>query len=109
MKIVPDGLPFAGQLFSFKVDGDLKPIMVQVYIASELHYEADCPDPPCHEMTMIPVTSQDTVLQIVIRDRSGGRLAKSFIIGPPGGTLSVGGKVAPRGDGGVAPAPGANI
>ncbi len=97
MQIDELGLPYSGGYFRFEIQGIVKPIRIQLFIAGKLHFKGECPDPPCHEMTMIPIGSQGSVLQIVATDGSGAKLEKSFIIGaskkmPTGG----GGKVPQR-------------
>jgi hypothetical protein len=101
MQINERDLPQAGEHFFFSVDGGITPIRIQVFIAGTLHYEGECPDPPCHEMTMIPARSQGSVLRIVTTDKSGARFERSFTIGASGGMPFGGGGTVPQHGGGM--------
>ena len=102
MQIDERDLPYSGEDFYFTVDGGVRPIRIEVFIADKLHYETECPDPPCHEMTTIPIyATKGSVLRIVATDSSGARFERSFTIRASGGMPSGGGGMVPQPGGGT--------
>lgn len=76
MEIDTKTLPMAGELFQFDIEEETGQIKVDVYLDSELLFQHDCDDPPCHEMLIIPEHAHGSTLEIRTLDAIGN--AKSF-------------------------------
>jgi hypothetical protein len=75
------GLPRAGQAFRFTVSGTSERTAIEAYIGTKRVLQAECPDPPCHEVVPIPEDARGLILRIVATDSSSNRIEQEFRIG----------------------------
>lgn len=80
MKIEPLGVPYAGEKFEFTIKGDKKPTSLEAYIDRRQILSTDCPDPPCHEMLIVPQGTRGADLLIVARDADGNSVERVFTV-----------------------------
>ena len=75
-----DGLsePVAGKEFNFRVTGDARPLRIEILIGRVRVMESECPDPPCHEMVLIPRQAGGAEILIIARDRLGNVEQRKF-------------------------------
>ncbi len=74
------GLPVAGKQFDFVIASAVGKTTIELYIDASLILEVDCPDPPCHESIIIPISTRGSMLRIVASDASGNRAKREFTI-----------------------------
>lgn len=95
MQIEELGPPYAGELFRFTVTGGTRPTHIEVYIDRRQILSTDCPDPPCHEIIVVPPGTRGADLWIIARDAHGNTEQIRFTVGESdtsaGGMMSVAG------------------
>jgi hypothetical protein len=79
MNIEAIGEPYPGRTFSFTVHSDSGRVTIAAYINQSQVLKADCPDPPCHEMVLIPETAFGQLL-VVATDSRGVSEQRVFSI-----------------------------
>jgi hypothetical protein len=80
MNIEALGEPNPGQTFNFTVRGGVGKVTIAAYInESQVVFQTECPDPPCHEMVFIPEYASGQLL-VVATDSSGIRAQRVFNI-----------------------------
>lgn len=99
MRIEVQGQPTAGRMFRAVVYDGIGVTSTTAAIDGVAVFKSDCPDPPCHEVFMIPMDAVGTTLTIEAKDSKGNRARASFTIVPdttgtpmpsPGGAASIG-------------------
>lgn len=87
--------PFAGEGFHFTVSGGVKPVRIRVYIDRVQVLDDDCPDPPCHEMVLVPHGTRGSELWVIATDALGTMTERRFSVGDSdtnaGGMTAAGG------------------
>jgi hypothetical protein len=88
MRIEVQGQPTAGRMLRAVVYDGVGVTSTTAAIDGVAVFQSDCPDPPCHEMFMIPSDAVGAVLTIEAKDSKGNRDRASFSIVPSttGGT-----------------------
>lgn len=81
MEIEELGLPYAGERFHFTVTQGTGLTNIEVYIDRKELLSKDCPDPPCHEMILVPPGTKGADLWIIARDTHGNTEEKRFTVG----------------------------
>ena len=71
MKLEHKGPAVAAQLFSVTASEFSGSIAIKIYVGSRLISQRDCPDPPCHEIVMIPEAAAGEMLRVVTWDATG--------------------------------------
>lgn len=80
MKIENKGFPYAGKPFLFVVAEATGRTTIEAYVNMRRVLEAECPDPPCHEVVLVPVGTRGSVLRLIATDSLGNRIEREFTI-----------------------------
>jgi hypothetical protein len=95
VRIENQGFPYAGQRFRFVVAGAIGRTTIEAYVDTRRVLEAECPDPPCHEVVLVPVSTRGSVLRLIATDSLGNRIERVFTIADS--EASAGGMIATAG------------
>ena len=71
--------PVAGLDFMYTVSGGSGLTTISVYINEQLARRSDCPDPPCHEILLIPSFASGVMVVSAI-DSTGAEVRRTFSI-----------------------------
>jgi hypothetical protein len=80
MKIEAAQAPFAGQFFHFTVLDVAGRTRIKVFVDALQIFDEDCPDPPCHEMVLIPPGTRSSLLRVVAQDLTGATVERKFTV-----------------------------
>jgi hypothetical protein len=79
MDIEAFGKPSPGQPFNFTVRGGVGRVTIEAYVGQDQIFKTECPDPPCHEMVLVPGYASGQLL-VVATDSRGVSKQTAFAI-----------------------------
>jgi hypothetical protein len=83
--------PIVGEPFAVTARGFEGTARMRLFIGQRLLAEVECPDPPCHEVVLIPEGTKGRMLRVIATDQEGQEEELELTIRESGGrTLTAG-------------------